>query len=80
MEAYEKSRMLVEGITAISHKMACTVIAEGIETREQWQTLIDMGVDYGQGYLFSRPLPVKDLERRIESDGVEVKMVETARG
>lgn len=80
VEAYDKSRMLVEGITAISHKMACTVIAEGIETREQWQTLIDMGVDYGQGYLFSRPLPVKDLERRIESDGVEVKMVETARG
>lgn len=79
-DAYDKSRMLVEGITAISHKMACTVVAEGIETRDQWQTLIDMGVDYGQGYLFSRPLPVPDLERLIASDGVQVKMVETARG
>ena len=67
-EMHDKSRMLVEGITAISHKMACTVIAEGIETREQWRMLLEMGVDCGQGYLFSRPLPVPELEDFMQFD------------
>ncbi len=50
-----KSRMLIEGITTLSHKMDCTVIAEGIETEEECRTLHQMGLDYGQGYLFHRP-------------------------
>jgi diguanylate cyclase (GGDEF)-like protein/PAS domain S-box-containing protein len=51
----QKSRMLVESITTLSHKMGCTVIAEGIETEEECHTLCEMGLDYGQGYLFHRP-------------------------
>jgi len=35
--------------------MNCTVIAEGIETEEECRTLHQMGLDYGQGYLFHRP-------------------------
>jgi len=56
-----KNRMLVEGISAISHKMNCKVIAEGVETAEQQAVLRNMGVDFAQGYLFSRPLPVDAL-------------------
>jgi diguanylate cyclase (GGDEF)-like protein/PAS domain S-box-containing protein len=56
-----KSRMLVEGITAISHKMACTVIAEGVETPAQWSQLKQIGVDCGQGYLFARPQRIEQL-------------------
>ncbi|MGO4563973.1 EAL domain-containing protein [Rhizobium sp. 2YAF20] len=50
-----KSRMLIESITTLSHKMNCTVIAEGIETEEECATLVSMGLDYGQGFLFHRP-------------------------
>jgi diguanylate cyclase (GGDEF)-like protein len=57
-EISHRSRMLVEGISAISHKMNCIVIAEGIETREQEAMLKEIGVDCGQGYLFARPQPV----------------------
>jgi diguanylate cyclase (GGDEF)-like protein/PAS domain S-box-containing protein len=60
-ELRHKSRMLVEGITAISHKMECTVVAEGIETDEQRQILADFGVDYGQGYFFARPQAITTL-------------------
>jgi diguanylate cyclase (GGDEF)-like protein/PAS domain S-box-containing protein len=60
-ELRHKSRMLVEGITAISHKMQCTVVAEGIETDEQRLILADFGVDYGQGYFFARPQAVATL-------------------
>ncbi|MBN7805952.1 EAL domain-containing protein [Agrobacterium rosae] len=57
-EISHRSRMLVEGISAISHKMNCIVIAEGIETREQEAMLKDIGVDCGQGYLFAKPQPI----------------------
>jgi diguanylate cyclase (GGDEF)-like protein/PAS domain S-box-containing protein len=54
-EVRHKSRMLIESITTLSHKMNCTVIAEGIETEDECATLVSMGLDYGQGYLFHRP-------------------------
>jgi diguanylate cyclase (GGDEF)-like protein/PAS domain S-box-containing protein len=56
-----KSRMLVEGIKTISHQMNCIVVAEGIETQEQRDALAAMGVDAGQGYFFSRPLPALEI-------------------
>ncbi|WP_160008174.1 bifunctional diguanylate cyclase/phosphodiesterase [Rhizobium sp. 18055] len=56
-----KSRTLVESITTLSHKMGCTVIAEGIETEQECSTLCEMGLDYGQGYLFHRPQTVAQL-------------------
>jgi len=57
----KKSRMLVEGIKTISHQMNCIVVAEGIETQEQRDALAAMGVDAGQGYFFSRPLPALEI-------------------
>ncbi len=60
-ELRHKSRMLVEGITAISHKMECSVVAEGVETETQRDALKQFGVDAGQGYLFARPQPVQHL-------------------
>ncbi|OHV84329.1 EAL domain-containing protein [Rhizobium sp. LCM 4573] len=56
-----KNKMLVEGISAISHKMKCRVIAEGVETEEQRLALREIGVDYAQGYLFSKPREINDL-------------------
>jgi diguanylate cyclase (GGDEF)-like protein/PAS domain S-box-containing protein len=61
-----KSRMLIEGIRTISHQMGCAVVAEGIETDEQWDILCRMGLDFGQGYLFSRPLPLDDLIDKLD--------------
>ncbi|QFI67227.1 diguanylate cyclase/phosphodiesterase (GGDEF & EAL domain) with PAS/PAC sensor(s) [Sinorhizobium alkalisoli] len=63
-----KSRMLIKGIRTISHQMGCTVVAEGIETKEQWQLLRKLGVDYGQGYLFSRPMPISGMLTMLENE------------
>ncbi|HXV30909.1 MAG TPA: EAL domain-containing protein [Sinorhizobium sp.] len=67
-----KSRMLIKGIRTISHQMGCTVVAEGVETKEQWQLLRKLGVDYGQGYLFSRPMPIDGMLTMLENES-EVK-------
>ncbi|MGE7368084.1 putative bifunctional diguanylate cyclase/phosphodiesterase [Neorhizobium sp. NPDC001467] len=60
-EVAEKSRMLVEGISAISRKMKCAVIAEGVETEDQRSLLRQIGVDCAQGYFYARPLGIADL-------------------
>jgi EAL domain-containing protein (putative c-di-GMP-specific phosphodiesterase class I) len=41
------------------------VVAEGVETKEQLQKLQDMGCQYYQGYLFSRPILVDQLVKSI---------------
>ncbi|WP_232332955.1 EAL domain-containing protein [Novosphingobium aquimarinum] len=48
-------RMIVEGMMRIADKMGITVIAEGIETVEEYTVLRTLGIRYIQGYLISRP-------------------------
>ena len=57
----EKSRKLVETIINIARTMEMSVVAEGIETEEQQAALAEMGCDYLQGFLFSRPLPAEQV-------------------
>ncbi|MFN7103716.1 MAG: EAL domain-containing protein [Pseudorhizobium sp.] len=66
-EVGRKNRMLVEGISTISHKMNCQVIAEGVETEAQRGAIRTMGVDFAQGYLFSRPLSIDALHSVLTS-------------
>jgi len=56
-EKPESNRNIVEVIVSLAHKLGMTAVAEGIETPEQYAILLDMTCDFGQGYLFSRPLP-----------------------
>ncbi len=73
-EISHRSRMLVEGISAISHKMNCIVIAEGIETREQEAMLKEIGVDCGQGYLFAKPQPISAYMATFDKRDVRMKV------
>lgn len=52
---------LVSATVALAHGLGLKVIAEGIEKDSQLHILIDETCDYGQGYLFSRPVPTKEL-------------------
>jgi EAL domain-containing protein (putative c-di-GMP-specific phosphodiesterase class I) len=42
-----------------------SVVAEDIETPEQQAILLEMACDYGQGYLFARPMPKADVDTMI---------------
>ncbi len=53
---------LVEEIIRIGRRMNLTVVAEGVETRDQLDRLTEQGCDRIQGYYFSRPLPPEELE------------------
>lgn len=60
-----RSRRLIEGIVAIARKMDCTMVAEGVEDEEQAEQVRAIGVAYGQGYLFSPPLPLEAALKRV---------------
>ena len=48
---------ILESIINMARFMELRMIAEGVETREQAELLLDMGCIYGQGYYFYRPMP-----------------------
>ncbi len=51
-------REMLKAISSLAENVGAHVIAEGIETEKELLTLLDLGITYGQGFLFSRPSPV----------------------
>ena len=49
----QKDESIVKAMISMAHSMGMKVVAEGIETWEQFEVLHRMGCDYGQGFLFS---------------------------
>lgn len=53
---------VLDAVLTLARKLSMTTVAEGVETREQAKWLIDQGVNYLQGYYFSRPLTLEQLQ------------------
>ncbi|GAB5606132.1 EAL domain-containing protein [Sideroxyarcus sp. TK5] len=54
----KQSLEIVRSSIALAHTLGMSVVAEGIETRETRDALAELGCDYGQGWLFGKPLPL----------------------
>src|SRR6185437_3838230 len=52
---------IVRSVVALGKALGLTVVAEGVETREAWDTLRGLGCTLAQGYYISCPLPGEDL-------------------
>jgi len=57
-----KDLALCKAIIGMAHELGIRVIAEGVETAAQLALLSAAGCDYGQGYLFARPMPAAALD------------------
>jgi diguanylate cyclase (GGDEF)-like protein/PAS domain S-box-containing protein len=64
--APDGNRNIVEAIISLAHRLDMIVVAEGVETLEQYTILLDMQCQFGQGYLFSKPLPKPKIDELIE--------------
>ena len=53
----DKTKYVLSGMMDILHKLDMNIVAEGIETEEQMKVMSELGIEYIQGYYFSRPVP-----------------------
>ncbi len=67
MHANHADLVMVEKIIEMGHELDMEVIAEGVETEEQFNLLRERGCDGVQGFFFSRALPPSDIPRWLET-------------
>lgn len=60
---------IVRTIVELARVLGMDVVAEGIETREQYRLLRQMGCRYGQGYLFAKPMSADDVSHLLRLPG-----------
>jgi diguanylate cyclase (GGDEF)-like protein len=71
---------IVKAIVALAHGLRLRVVAEGVEREEQLEFLRGLGNDEYQGFLYSKPLPAREVERRLllMVDGADYNLAASA--
>jgi diguanylate cyclase (GGDEF)-like protein len=67
IESDQGASALVQAILRLGSGLTFEVVAEGIETQEQMESLLDLGCRYGQGYYLAHPLSAPDLAEFLDS-------------
>ena len=57
---------ITSAIVALGHRLQMSIVAEGVDTKEQLEFLVNEGCEEAQGYLFSQPLPAEELEPLLQ--------------
>lgn len=56
-----KAKLALWAVVAMAHGMGIKVVAEGVETKEEMEAMVQEGVDFIQGYYYSRPLSMQEF-------------------
>lgn len=64
---------IVSAVIKIAKSMHIETIAEGVEFEGQAKMLRDMGCDYVQGYLYGKPMPAAQFEKRLAEQTVQLE-------
>ncbi len=60
-----KDQAITKSLIDLAHEIGLKVVAEGIETEEQYKYLKEINCDIGQGYYFNKPEPTKEFEKLL---------------
>ncbi len=63
----EKGRIIIDSIIEMAQKLSIQTLAEGVEKEDDYQFLKDIGCEYVQGYLVSKPLAINELNTFLVS-------------
>jgi diguanylate cyclase (GGDEF)-like protein/PAS domain S-box-containing protein len=64
---YDRAQTIVAAVVHMARWLGMTVIAEGVETKEQDDYLKSISCNYIQGYYYGRPMPMEEYERLLSS-------------
>ncbi len=70
---HELGRILLENTVRMIKQMGRKVLVEGVETKAQLDLLRDVGVDYLQGFYFSRPLPREEFLTLVANEKQKIQ-------
>lgn len=70
MSTDSESAEIVRAIVSLAHNLGMNVIAEGVELIEQLRQLKSLGAEYGQGFLFAKPLDSTEVETLLRQEPV----------
>ncbi len=73
LQSHGERRAIVSATLAMAESLGLGVIAEGVETVEEFECLIELGCRRAQGFLLGRPMSCEKYERLLESGRVEVQ-------
>jgi EAL domain-containing protein (putative c-di-GMP-specific phosphodiesterase class I) len=65
----DESGAIVQAVTSLASRLNMATTAEGVETHAQLQIVERLGCTEMQGYLYSRPVPARDLIRLLPTTG-----------
>lgn len=68
--ASHKAKFVMEAAMHMIHHMKLEIVSEGVETREQAEAIEALGIEYIQGYYFSRPLPGEEFLKFVAEKGI----------
>ena len=68
----QRMRNILGNVINLGRTLNMQVICEGIETREQEELLLELGCNYGQGFLNAKPMPLDDFIKFFEKRNAEV--------
>ena len=70
----QRAKDIIAGTVKMMKSLGITIVAEGVETCEQAQFLKEIGCDMGQGYLFSKPVPIEEFRKMLRNNDFSDRM------
>lgn len=66
------NRQIITSVTDLAAQLQASVVAEGIETVEQEAVLARLGIELGQGFLYSRPVPAEAIGHLLGAQQIDL--------
>ena len=73
LQGNDRTPKIMAAIVDMAKRLGLRTLAEGVETREQYAFLRELGCEVLQGYLFSRPVPYDDLMALLDAGTLELE-------
>jgi len=78
MRTDDTAKVIVSGVARIAHELGVATLAEGIETEEDAQRCVDIGLAFGQGWHYGYPTSIDEFTKAVAASrlGVAAKQID----